>query len=421
MMKQRMRRPWLAPLIPLYAAGLALHGFSLALRNWLVAGTKDPIQRLDWPVVSIGNLSTGGSGKTPLTIALAELLSEAGWHVDVLSRGYGRTNKQALHVDVSGRAEDFGDEPLMIARTTGLDVYVARHRVDAGRLAEQSYDRAGMSRDRISGDGIDSPGVHLLDDGFQHRQLHRDVDVLILQRRDLDDYLLPGGDLREPLHGLTRATVVAVPADEPEVEEYLRAVVPCDHAASVKGDIGDFDSGDSEIGHSGCGHRDTGHSRWSGPIWRIRRTMQIPGILSPAASPLSNSVASPILSPVPVAAFCGIARPDQFFAGLALAGLRPVVRLAFADHHRYTSRDLEGLLSAARAAGATALLTTEKDIVRLGADAARLNAALPLQAVVLRTEIEESGAVVAWLVNRLTGYSADERTGADRGSGTCSI
>ena len=105
-------RPLLWPLVPLYRLGLALREFQLR------SGLK-PIRRLRWPVVSIGNLSTGGSGKTPLTIALAKALTARGLHVDVLSRGYGRRSALPLLVDPDGTAEDFGDEPLLIAREAG--------------------------------------------------------------------------------------------------------------------------------------------------------------------------------------------------------------------------------------------------------------------------------------------------------------
>src|SRR5277367_3799169 len=121
-----MKRPWLVPLVPLYAAGLAMHmaGFRLGAL---------PLRRLRWPVISVGNLSVGGTGKTPFTIALAKLLAREGWHVDVLSRGYGRKDTAAVRrVDTAGSAEEFGDEPLLIANSTAVPVYVAAERWRAG-------------------------------------------------------------------------------------------------------------------------------------------------------------------------------------------------------------------------------------------------------------------------------------------------
>ena len=125
-------RPLLWPLVPAYRLALVLREFQLR------AGLK-PIHCLRWPVVSVGNLSTGGSGKTPLTIALAKALTARGLHVDVLSRGYGRRRSTLpLLVDCNGTSEQFGDEPLLIARETGVPVYVAAERYQAGLLAEKS-------------------------------------------------------------------------------------------------------------------------------------------------------------------------------------------------------------------------------------------------------------------------------------------
>jgi len=325
-------RRLLFPLTPLYRLALAFR--DLRLRS----GTE-PIRRLTSPVVSIGNLSTGGSGKTPLTIALARLLTAKGLRVDVLSRGYGRRVQLAARVNPQGTAEDFGDEPLLIARETGLPVYVAPHRYDAGLLAEAEAQQT---------DREDNPQlIHLLDDGFQHRQLARDLDILLLNRHDWHDRLLPAGNLREPLKAALRASVIAIPADEPDLEDELRSW------------------------------------GWQGPVWRLRRKIELTAIDGP------------------VAAFCGIARPEQFFAGLEAAGLRLAARSAFSDHHRYTSIDLDHLAVTARAAGATALVTTEKDLVRLGKLASTLPESLPLKTARLIIEIEGQTAAIDWLINRL--------------------
>jgi tetraacyldisaccharide 4'-kinase len=325
----RAARPLLWPLVPLYRLATALREFEFR------SGFKR-VCRLGWPVVSVGNLSAGGAGKTPLTIALARGLAARGFAVDVLSRGYGRKSKRAARVDAQGSAENFGDEPLLIARSAGVPVYVAAERCIAGLLAELD----GMM-------ATPSARVHLLDDGFQHRQLHRAIDILLVSRRDLSDHLLPAGNLREPLRAIERAQVIAIPAEEPEVAEWLAA-----------------------------------HG-WRGAIWRLRRRMELPAVAGPAA------------------AFCGIARPEQFFARIEAAGVRLTARIAFGDHHRYTERDLARIASVARDAGATAILTTEKDRVRLGPLAARLPASMPLQTVPLRIEIEDEAAAIAALVCRV--------------------
>jgi len=323
------RRPLLLPLVPLYQLGLVLH--ELGLRSGI-----EPIRRLNWPVISIGNLSTGGSGKTPLTIALAKALTTRGVRVDVLSRGYGRRGLAPARVHPHGDAATFGDEPLLIARETGVAVYVAPERYQAGLLAESEQPAASSS------------ALHLLDDGFQHRQLHRDIDIVLLSRADLADRLLPAGNLREALYAAQRADIIAIPQEEPELEAQITA------------------------------------RGWQAEIWRLHRHMDVP--------PVSG----------PVGAFCGIARPEKFFEGLERAGAKLAARFAFRDHHFYTQGDLDRMASEARKAGATALLTTEKDRARLGSLAASMSATFPVQIVTLRIEIEDENTAINWLIGALT-------------------
>ncbi|MGA2569849.1 MAG: tetraacyldisaccharide 4'-kinase [Terracidiphilus sp.] len=337
-------RPLLWPLVPVYRLGLALREYEL--RSGL-----QKVSRLKWPVVSVGNLSAGGTGKTPLTIALARALAARGLRVDVLSRGYGRKSPFPARVDPNGAVDDFGDEPLVIAREAQVPVYVAAERYEAGLLAE-SDESEGASRPSghksPAGDpGREQAGVHLLDDGFQHRQLARDIDILLLSNRDLRDRLLPAGNLREPLRAADRAQVIAIPANEPEVE--------------------------AELNSRG----------WQGTVWRLRRRTDVPHLDGP------------------VAAFCGIARPEQFFEGLEQAGVKLAVRTVFPDHHRYKASDLDRVVDAARAAGAPALITTEKDRVRIGALAESLPPSLPLQTAQLRIEIEDQDTAVDGLMQRL--------------------
>jgi tetraacyldisaccharide 4'-kinase len=323
-----LKRPLLLPLVPLYAAGLALREMRLE-RGW------ERVRRLRYPAISIGNLSTGGSGKTPLVIALARLLTARGIRVDVLSRGYGRRSAIPLRVDLNGSAEQFGDEPLLIAREAGVPVYVAAERYEAGQLAE------------AEGGDYGQPRVHILDDGFQHRQLGRDVDVVLVNREDWRDHLLPAGSLRESIESVRRASALAIPADDVRFESEVR-----------------------EWG-------------WKGQLWRVRRRMDIPEVDGP------------------VAAFCGIARPEQFFAGLESGGLRLVVKKAFRDHYEYTEQVLDWVAGQARRAGATAVITTEKDSVRMGMLAARFRTDMPLKTAGLRAELAEEAASLDWLCARL--------------------
>jgi tetraacyldisaccharide 4'-kinase len=365
-------RRLLLPLTPLYRLGLALR--ELRLRSG-----REPVRRLRFPVISIGNLSTGGAGKTPFAIALAMAITEAGFAVDVLSRGFGRQANSPARVRPDGTAAEFGDEPLLIARETGVPVFVASQRYEAGLLAESGspagptplVNASAQSRSQkdaviqkepvilsegraapaVEGPAFDAvarpPRVHILDDAFQHRQLHRDIDILLLNRDDWHDRLLPAGNLREPRRAAMRASVIAIPADGHEFETELR----------------------------GWG--------WEGPIWRLHRRMEVPQVNDP------------------VVAFCGIARPGQLFAGLEAAGLRLARQIAFRDHHPYTASDLDRLQAAARAAGAAALVTTAKDEVRLAPLLAALPSDLPLLTARLRIEIEEEAAALGWLVTRL--------------------
>src|SRR5579862_5887385 len=146
----------------------AIYGGIVGLRNsfydrgWLAA------RKLRGPVISVGNLSAGGSGKTPFVILLGELLKARGIRFDVLSRGYGRKSRGVLLVDPSGLPQDYGDEPLLIARRLQVPVVVGEDRYEAGRFAETRF----------------GPQIHVLDDGFQHRRLSRDFDIVLVTPED---------------------------------------------------------------------------------------------------------------------------------------------------------------------------------------------------------------------------------------------
>jgi tetraacyldisaccharide 4'-kinase len=315
---------------------------ALWAREHRLGTASEPIRQLRFPVVSIGNLSTGGAGKTPLIIALARALTQRGIRVDVLSRGYGRQNQTPARVLPDGTADAFGDEPLLITRQVGVPVYVAQQRFQAGLLAEGDIVAAAVLAQ-------EPPFVvHLLDDGFQHRQLARAADILLLNREDWADRLLPAGNLREPREAIRRAQILAIPSDDPAFESDLRAW------------------------------------GWQGPLWRIRRVMQLPAIDDP------------------VLAFCGIARPAQFFAGLEAAGLQLAARVAFPDHHRFTPRDTIRLIAKAAAVHAAALVTTQKDSVRMGELAPNLSAAIPLHTAGLRIDLDDEASAIDGLLARLT-------------------
>ena len=273
-------------------------------RHWLRP------QKLSWPVVSVGNLSVGGTGKTPLVLLLADRLSQRGWTVDVLSRGYGRSSKRTARVDPLGEPEEFGDEPLLMARH-GLSVYVGANRFDPGQLAE-----AGAKADSVP-----SGKLHILDDGFQHRKLARAIDIVLLQRADLAGNLLPVGRLREPPSALRRADICVLRAEDADLSE---------QALQWMGR----------------------HGQNAGPssIWIVERRTSLP---SPP-----NSIPNAL-------AFCAIGDANGFFDGLRQAGVALQSTIAFRDHHAYSASDIEGLKAAARRCGAKCFVTTEKDSVRL--------------------------------------------------------
>src|ERR1700680_2426503 len=172
----------------------SIFGVGVRARNTLYDRGIARARKLQVPVVSVGNLSVGGSGKTPFVLLLGELLKARGVKFDILSRGYGRQTRGVALVDPGGSPRDFGDEPLLVARRLGAPVIVGEDRYKAGLFAERSF----------------RPQLHLLDDGFQHRALARDFDIVLVTPEDARDRLLPSGRLREPLRGLPRADAVVL-------------------------------------------------------------------------------------------------------------------------------------------------------------------------------------------------------------------
>jgi tetraacyldisaccharide 4'-kinase len=280
--------------------------------------------RLRGPVVSIGNLSVGGSGKTPFVILLGELLKARGAKFDVLSRGYGRRSAGVMLVDPAGSAEQFGDEPLLIARRLQVPVIVGEQRYAAGLAAEEKF----------------GPQLHLLDDGFQHRALARDFDIVLLTPEDARDSMLPAGRLREPLRSLRRAHAVVLT------------------------------SGASEESFPLQGKQ----------VWRVRRSITPPPL------------------PERVVAFCGIARPQNFFHQLRAAGISPLAEAIYKDHHSYTSADVRELLKVREETGAAGFVTTEKDAINLGPQRTALE---PLAVVPVAMRLENAADLVDTLLRAI--------------------
>jgi tetraacyldisaccharide 4'-kinase len=313
-------------------------------------------RQLERPVISVGNLRVGGSGKTPTVAHIARILLEMGERPAVLSRGYARESATDGVVVVSdgrricadlGRS---GDEPLMLARTIeGVRVLVSPDRYLAGRLAELHLDAT----------------VHVLDDGFQHLTLARGTDLLIVSADDLADArTLPTGRLREPLAAASAAHAVLVPAGTDE------------HARTVAASLG-----------------------VAAAFRLVRRTGE------PRRLDLLGASA-PARASVPVLAVAGVARPDRFFEELRAAGWDVKRTVPFPDHYRFSRADAAALAEAARAAGARAIVTTEKDLVRL---LPFRPLPLPVMWLPLTAGLEPASAFRAWLAARLAAERARRR------------
>jgi tetraacyldisaccharide 4'-kinase len=279
---------------------------------------------LQGPVVSVGNLSAGGSGKTPFVILLGELLKARGIKFDVLSRGYGRGSEGVRLVDPAGLPQEFGDEPLLIARKAQVPVIVGEDRYEAGRFAEAEF----------------GSQLHLLDDGFQHRALARDFDIVIVTPQDASDGLLPSGRLREPLHSLRRADAVVL-ASGASAESF-----------PIDGQL----------------------------LWRVRR-----GIV-------------PLNVPPRVIVFCGIARPQNFVLQLRAANIEPVAEAFYRDHHAYSEKDIRDLRELKQRSEAGGFVTTEKDAVNLGG---YLSALAPLAVIPVRMELSDAANAVDTMLHKI--------------------
>lgn len=283
-------------------------------------------RRLPVPVISVGNLTLGGTGKTPTVLWLAGVLKEMGRRPAILSRGYGGDAQDIVNVVSDGdrvllEPEEGGDEPVMLARRLpGVPVLAGRRRFPLGQYAV----------DRFQAD------VMILDDGFQHLALGRDLNLLLLDHRAPlgNGHLFPAGTLREvPQTAAKRANAALVTRwreDAPEwnMKELLGFDLPLAASALVP---------DALVSLSGEG------------------TLPLDGF-----------------SGTPLSAFCGIAQPDDFFNSLEALGMELVDRQAFPDHFDYSAEVLRELVDRAIKKGAQGLITTEKDAVKLGRHAIRI-------------------------------------------------
>ena len=318
-------------------------------RRWYESH-PDRRRRLAQPVVSVGSLSVGGSGKTPFVQFVAALLRDAGERPAILSRGYRRRtpsdgvtvvrDADAIRVDL----DHAGDEPMMLARALpGVAVVVAPERYLAGRMAER---RLGAT-------------VHLLDDGFQHLQLARDIDLLVMDVRELDrPTTLPSGRLREPVTVAVRADALIL------------------SGARAK---------DGEAARLG--------NRLGVPqVFEFARRPGTPTGIADHHAPVEISAATRVL------AVAGIAQPERFFDDVRALGAQFVGGLGFADHHPYTADDVLEIAENARASDVDLVLTTEKDLVRL---LPRRPLPFALAALPLVVEMPQQAQFRSWLLDRL--------------------
>jgi tetraacyldisaccharide 4'-kinase len=336
----------------------ASYGRLARLRRFWYERHPQAQRALDRPVISVGNLSVGGSGKTPVVAALARLLVTMGHRPAILSRGYARRrNVDGVVVVSDGErvlepVEHSGDEPQMLARALpGVPVLVCPERHLAGRLAERQL---GCT-------------VLLLDDGFQHLVLGREVDLLIMPASDLDDAVLPSGRLREPLDSASAADGILVPGSDEDVERVA--------AAFDRMPVFRVSNHYEPLQHTpGASEDALPHRRG--------------GSLDPPEQSIADQPGARVV------AVAGIARPARFFNALRAQGYEVVRELAFRDHHWYTTNDLERVTEAVRATGADLVVTTAKDAVRLPRQTAW--AVLPMTAT-----IEPPDRFAAWLEERL--------------------
>ena len=327
-------------------------------RRWY-ARRPDSRRRLDRPVVSVGNVAVGGSGKTPLVAHLARLLQDAGHRPAILTRGYARARpSDGVTVVSDGERlladlDRAGDEPLMLARRLpGVPVLVSSDRYLSGRLAERRFDCS----------------VHLLDDGFQHFQLERDVDLVVVSGADLArPGTLPSGRLREPLDVLSGGSAVVLADVEPAADE-------------------------AAVGALGALGVET--------IFRLARESGSPQPID------EGGRFEPPAAGTRVLAVAGLARPERFFADVGRHGWTVAGTLAFRDHHRYTRGDLARVAAAMRSAGAAMVVTTEKDVVRM---LPLRPLPVPVAWLPLRVRVEPAEEFWEWLSRSLSMNNAECR------------
>lgn len=275
-------------------------------------------ERLSVPVISIGNITVGGTGKTPATIALARWIRrELRLEVTILSRGYKRRRPRKIRlVSPDDPVDGVGDEPLLMARSLPqVPVIVGKRRIEAARWALKRF----------------PTDLFLLDDGFQHLRLKRDLDIVLIDAVSLfgNERLLPEGPLREPISALRRADVLCLTRTDAvenldSIKDRLHSIVPSRPIL--------FSS-----------HRPT-------DVWDLK---------TGAVTDL------PSLTGRKAIAVCGIAQPNRFLETVGGLGVHVLEEIIYPDHYRYRQRDWDRILKEGVRRGAEIVLTTEKDAMRM--------------------------------------------------------
>lgn len=324
-------------LLPLQLLSLLYGGAVRARTLFYALGLKKP-KRLPCPVISVGNITVGGTGKTPIVMALARELMKRGVPVAILSRGYKGKKPSGPLVGDGQRIilspEESGDEPFLMAKSCrDIPVFIGKDRFVTGQMAFQQFGVRGL----------------LLDDGYQHLQLYRDLNILLIDSHIAfgDDHLLPRGILREPSSHLRRAHLfLLTKVDHPEACSSLEAKLREIHPSSP-------------VFHS--------HYEPLGLIGPKEEWEELHSLKGKKAL-----------------VFSGIANPDYFSSLLMRSGMEIVKEVILPDHHRYTAKDVVSLEKEGK--GVDWFVTTEKDMVKL----ARLNIGhLPIRALRIEVRIWE--------------------------------
>ena len=352
--------PWLCAL--LFPAGLLYRG-GVEVRNFLYRRGALPTRRLPAAVLSVGNLTMGGSGKTPFVAYLAGQFRESGRRVAVVSRGYGGASHPTPLVVSKGTgplvtAAEAGDEPVLLSQILpAVVVIVCRDRWSAGRLASERF-------------GSD---LILLDDGYQHRRLARDFDLLLVDagRGFGNGRMPPCGPLREPLRELARCDALVV-------------------------------TGSADQTHQGAAQarKVLTHLGLSKPVFRCERRCDGFSRLDSA-----ERLAPEALNGMKAVAFSGIAHPEGFESDLRSLGVKLVDSVRFRDHQPLGPRELARVAESVKRARPEVLVTTEKDRARLGT----LRMPLPTFTLRIRMAPVEENELMALVKQRLSGVDFSAR------------